>query len=262
MEGIHIDKLILNEEDLIRYDIWNCYDSLRGQLYKADERKDCVLVQGAAFVVKGKAFLLLGVGGIDFLDSLSHFQEVDGIIGNGNALFLSRDFQNIYSAHKIEELIGCYELEGSDVKIKFLESAPIASLIFLMRSFHNLEVYDAAKMKVSKIVFEVSNTFSGEPVRCAGSLKSRLRSKFISTARVVHCARRPTLMKKECLFDSYKDIYNAVNNFKDYFALVYTLWDQVLCDAIGMRETRKLSSMHNPTDPITPYFVEIARRFL
>ncbi len=262
MEEIKISKLILTETDLKQYGIWNNYQEFRKQLYKAEERIDCILIQGAAFVVKGKAFLVIGVGGIDFLDSLSQLDEVDGIIGNGNALFLSRDFKNVYSAHSINELTKCYELEGSDVKIKFLESATLAPLIFLLRSLHTLDEYNATKKKIQEIVFESANTFSGEPVRYAGSLKSRLRGKFLATSRVVHCARRPTLMKKECLFDSYNDVRSTIDNFKGHFALIYTLWSQQMCDAVGMRNTRKLSKSYNPTDPITPHLLKMAKNFI
>lgn len=261
MEDIKIKKLILTEEDLKQYDIWNNYDLLRSQLHKADERKDCVLIQGAAFVVKGKAFLVIGVGGIDFLDSIAQLDEVDGIIGIGNALFLSKDFKNIYSAHTSEELIKFYELEGSDVKINFLESAPVAPLIFLLRSLHNLNDYNKTKEKIGKIIFEAANTFSGHSVRFAGSLKSRLRNKFLATARVVHCARRPTLEKKEVLFDPYDNVRKVVDNFKGHFALVYTLWNQELCDAVGMGKTRQLSKTYNPTDPITPHLLKMTKIF-
>lgn len=262
MEEIQIKKLILNEEDLRDFGILDSYSSLRKQLYKSDKKENCILIQGAAFVVKGKAFLILGVGGIDFLDSLGQLEDVDGIIGNGNALFISKDFKMIYSAHTKEELVECYELEGSDVKINFLEEAPLANLIFLLRSFKNLEEYNNTKGKIKKIIFEEESTFAGESIRFAGALKSRLRGKFLATARVVHCARRPTLKKKECLFDSYDNVKETINNFKGYFCLVYTLWSQEMCDAIGMENTRKLSKNYNPTDPITPYLVKIARQFI
>ena len=58
MEGIKIDKLILTEEDLGLYGILNNYNSLREQLYKFSGRKECILIQGAAFVVKGKAVFM------------------------------------------------------------------------------------------------------------------------------------------------------------------------------------------------------------
>jgi len=259
MDDIRIVKLILDEHDLEQLGIWPDYVTLRSQLCKAAERKDCLLVQGAAFVVGGKAFLILGVGGIDFLDSLMQLDEVDGIIGNGNALFVSRDFSTIYSAHTTEELVKCYELEGFQHKLKFLESAPLGPAIFLLRSFKTRQEYDAAKQKVGKPVFETANTFSGKPIRYGGSSKARLRTKFLATVRVVHCARRPTLMKKECLFDSCDAIREAVDRFKGHFCLIYTLWNQVLCDAIGMRKTRELAGGRNPTDPITPNLVKLAK---
>ena len=215
------------------------------------------------FGVKGKAFLILGVGGIDFLDSLAQLDEVEGIIGNGNALFISGDLKKVYSAHTNEELVKCYELENAPfyIKTKFLESAPLAPLIFILRSFKDLKEYKEAKEKVGKVLWETSNTFSRTPIKFAGSLKSRLRGKFLSTCRVVHCARRPSLTKKECLFDSYEDVYKSINNFKGYFCLVYTLWSQEMCDAVGMGNTRKLSKTYNPTDPITPNLLNTAKDF-
>jgi len=265
MEDISIENLTLTEADLSGYGIWENYKSLREQLVTSAERGDCVLVQGAAFVLKGKAFLLLGVGGIDFLDSLGHLVEVDGIIGNGNALFLSKDCGFVYSAHTQTELENCYELENTDSEITFLESAPLAPLIFLFRSCKNREEYDRTKAKVSTenaVIFEAANTFCAESVRFAGSLKARLRGKFLATTRVVHCARRPTLMKKECLFDSRASVCEVINRFKGQFALVYTLWSQELCDAVGMRNTRSLTNTYNPTDPITPHLLTIANGFL
>jgi len=262
MEEIKIEKLILKEDDLKNYGILDSYEPLRKQLHKADEREDCILIQGAAFVVKGKAFLTIGVGGIDFLDSLAQLNEVDGIIGNGNALFVSKDFKKIYSAHTNEELVKCYELEGFNSKIKFLDEASLAPLIFLLRSFPNLEEYDLTKEKVGKILFEEANTFAAHPIRFAGSLKSRLRGKFLTTSRVVHCARRPTLKKKEYLFDSYEKIREVLTNFQGSFSLVYTLWSQEMCDAVGMLNTRKLSKGYNPTDTITPHLLKIAKDFL
>jgi len=258
------DKLILTEEDLTKLGIWNEYNYLRAQLCNAEQRRDCIIIQGSAFVVQGKAFLMVGVGGIDFLDSLAQLDEVDGIIGNNNALFISKNFDHVYSAHTTEELIKCYELEGSpsDIKIKFLDDAPLAPIIFILRSFKTRDEYDAAKKKVGNILFEVANTFAGPPVRYAGTLKSRLRGKFLATARVMHCARRPTVEKKEVLFDSYDKVRRAIDKFRGYFALVYTLWSQEMCDAIGMGKTRELSETYNPTDPITPYLLKIAKEFL
>ena len=258
------DKLILTEKDLAKIGIWNEYDSLRAKLYKADQRKDCIIVQGAAFVVKGKAFLMTGVGGIDFLDSLAQLDEVDGIIGNNNTVFVSKNFDHVYSAHTTEELVKCYELEGalSYIKIKFLENVPMAPLIFILRSFKTRDEYETTKKKIGNILFEAANTFAGLPVRYAGSLKSRLRGKFLGTARVMHCARRPTVEKKEVLFDSKEKVSETINNFKGHVALVYTLWSQVMCDAVGMAKTRELSKTYNPTDPITPHLLKIAKDFL
>jgi len=266
MEYIKTDKLILEEEDLKEYGILNNYNFLRKQLYKAEERKDCILIQGAAFVVKGKAFLVMGIGGVDLLDSLAQLDGVDGIIGNGNTLFVSKDFKHIYSAHITEELIECYEHEGVNTQIRFLEEAPLSSLIFLLRSFPNLDEYDRLKQKKKdKIIFEVNEspkTFAIRPLYYSVSLKSRLRNKFLKISRVVHCARRPSLKRKECLFDSYDEVKDVINKFKGYFVLVYTLWNQEMCDAVGMRNTRKLAKSYNPMDHVTPYLLKIAENFI
>lgn len=245
------------------------HGSLRAQLYKADQRNDCIIIQGAAFVVKGKAFLMTGVGGINFLDSLAQLEDVDGIIGNNNAIFISNDFNHIYSAHTKEELVKCYELEGapSHIKIKFLENAPMAPLIFITRSFKTRDEYEATKKKVGNILFEVTNAISGPtfarpPVRYAGSLKSRLRGKFLDTFKIVHCTHRPTFVKKEALFDSEDKVREAISKFRGHVCLVYTLWNQVMSDTMGMAEVRKLSTTYNPTDLITPHFIKIAKDFI
>ncbi len=256
------NKLILTERDIEFQEVWKDYQFYRSQLFKSHERSNCVVLQGSAFVLRGKAFLLMGVGGIDFLDSLGALDCVDGIIGNGNVIFISKDFNNIYSAHTTKELYQCYEIEGGRNNIKFLELTSIAPLIFILRSFKNSSDYEKVKSKIGTIIFEESNTFSGDVIRFAGPKKSRLRAKFIKTARVVHCARRPGIMKKEYLFDSYEDIKNTIDLFNGCFSLVYTLWDQKMCDAIGMRETRKLSNSYNPTDPITPFLAQIAMQFI
>lgn len=258
MEGNSIDKLILDENDLIRLGITHDYLRLRRVLYKSNERDDCILVQSAAFVSRGKAFLIMGVGGIDFLDALGRNRDVDGIIGNGNALFVSKDFRNTYSAHTSQELIECFELDGPGTKFKFLENAPIGPLIFLLRSFQTVDEYEEAKKKVNKIVFQSSSTFAGEPTRFAGSLKSRLRGKFVATARVVHCARRPNLMRKECLFESRENVYQAINRFHGSFELVYTLWSQELCDAIGMRTTRLVPEFQTAMGSVAEFLVKTA----
>lgn len=256
------EKLILDEQDLKALEIRSRYDFFRSQLYNAEKRKDCILIQASAFVVNGAAFLLMGVGGIDFLDSLSQLEGVDGIIGNGNALFLSKDFKYLFSANSSHELKRCYELEGKEDGINFIDEAPVGPLIFILRSFRNETEFDNTKKKVGRTVFNTDNTFAGKAVRFSGSMKSRLRAKFVATSTVVHCARRPTLEIKECLFDSKDNVFQIVNNFQGYFSLIYTKWSQELCDVIGMKKTRLLGSSYNPTDPITPELFKIAKEYL
>lgn len=257
-------QLIYKEEDLIRLGIRGNYDFLRSQLYGASGRADCVLIQGAAFVVSGRAFPIIGVGGIDFLDSLAQNPEVDGVIGNGNALFVARDFSHVYSAHTREELARCYEYETGDPVDKFLEEASMGPLIFLLRSVPTIEEYERIKV-IKDPVFEQDNTFSQAPVHFnSHRWKNELRGKFLGTTRVVHCARRPTMEAKECLFDSREDVKTAIDNFQGHFALVYTKWSQLMCDAVGMENTRKLAidGLRNPTDRITPHLLEMAKRNL
>lgn len=256
-------QLIYKEEDLVRLNIRQNYDLLRSQLYKADERDDCVLIQGAAFVVRGRAFPMLGVGGIDFLDSLAQNPEVDGIIGNGNVLFVARDFSHVYSAHTKEELASCYEYEiGEPTVAKFLDQAPMGSLIFLLRSFKDFNEYEAAKRKLGNVIFEVVDTCSGNPIKFNN--QSRLKWKFANTVRVVHCARRPSLESKEALFDSQETVIEALSYYHGHIAPVYTRWSQDLCDAVGMKNTRKLAvgGLRNPTDRITPHLLQMAQASL
>ena len=129
-------------------------------------------------------------------------------------------------------------------------------------SFSNKAVFLHGDYHIGNILFEAANTFAGPPIRYAGSLKSRLRGKFLGTARVMHCARRPTIEKKEALFDSKNKVSEAINNFKGHVVLIYTLWSKVMCDAVGMAKTRELSKSYNPTDPITPHLLKIAKKFL
>jgi hypothetical protein len=207
----------------------------------------------------------LGIGGIDFLDSLSQQDGVEGIIGTGNALFLARDFSRVYSAHSPEELLKCYEMEGAGVPIRFLEEAPTAPFIILTRALFDTVEYDRTLDKLlsaEDLAFQASKTFARLPMRYAGSMKSRLRGKFIGTSRVVHCARRPTLMEKECLFDDIRDVRQVIDRFQGHFLLVYTMWDQQMCDAEGMANTRKLGQTYNPTDSITPHFLRIAQSYV
>lgn len=259
MENIVIDKLVLDEKDVAGLGISDEYSNLRRLLYRAAERSDCILIQGAAFVLNGKAFLVMGVGGIDFLDALGRSGVVDGIIGNGNAVFLSRDFKAVYSAHSVRELTDCYELEGSGSLIRFLDGAEMGPLVFLLRSFHSETEYDAAKRKAGQIRFDTENAFAGPPTRFAGSWKSRLRGKFVATARVVHCARRPSLKRTECLFDSAGDVVAAINHFQGAFQLVYTRWSQDLCDAVGMRKTRLVSVAQSTVTSVSEYMVQVAK---
>lgn len=264
MEYLKANKLILNEDELKDLGIFRDYSGLRNQLYKANEREDCVLIQGSAFVVKNRAFPVMGIGGIDILDSISQLEGVDGVIGNGNALFVSKDFRNVYSTQTRDELIEAYEMEKEN-KINFLERASLAPAIFLWRSFGDKREYEETKNKKEKVIFEIKDvpeTFATEPIPFPESHKSRLREKFLRTARVVHCARRPTLKKKECLFDSYEEVREALSNFHGHFVLMYTMWNQQMCDAVGMYNTRRLSSSYNPTDKITPHLLEIANKFL
>lgn len=253
-----INKLALSAEDLDHMKVWQHYAGARSRLYKASEREDCILIQGSAFVVRGVAFLLLGVGGIDFLDSLSRNPFVDGIIGNGNALFISKDCRNVYSAHSSEEMLRAYEFEAGNSSLSFIEGAPLGSVIFLLRSFKEQREYESTRTKVAPLFFETADTYAGYPVRYSGTLKARLKCKFIATARVVHCARRPSLMLKESLFDSHEEMCSTIGKYNGAFSLVYTKWSQYLCDAIGMNATRQLLPSYNPTDAITPFFLDIA----
>jgi len=263
MNIIKTNKFILTEQELYRYGVWDEYIDLRQQLYKADQRKECVLIQAAAFVIEGKAFLVVGVGGIHFLDSLASMDGVDGVIGNSNTIFISKDFSHVYSAHTQDELVERYQIFDNPKSIKFIDEAPLAPLIFLLRSFYSQNEYNQTKKKISNMLFEEENTFAGEPIRYAGKVKARLRKKFIDTSRIAHCTYRPVLYAKECLFDSHDAVYKAINMFKGHFSLVYSMWRQDISDAYGVSRVRKLAKgTYNPTDAISPHFLHIARRFV
>lgn len=263
MDTIKTNKFILTEQELHHHGVWDEYAQLRQQLYKADQRKDCILIQGAAFVIEGKAFLVVGVGGIHFLDSLAQMDGVDGVIGNSNTIFLSKDFSHVYSAHTPDELVERYQIFDNPKSITFIDGAPLVPLIFLLRSFYDQNEYNQTKEKMSKLLFEEENTFAGEPIRYAGKIKARLRKKFIDTCRIAHCTYRPILYKKECLFDSHIDVYEAINKFRGHFALLYSVWRQDISDAYGVSRVRKLAKgTYNPTDAISPHFLHMAKRFV
>lgn len=172
------------------------------------------------------------------------------------------------------ELSHCYEYEAGESTInKFLEETAMGPTVFLLRSLYNQIDYDETKNKVLRsqrgkegLAFEVDNTFAGKPVEFPERGGRRLVGKFLGTTRVVHCARRPSLEPKECLFDAEDVIKEALNNYrgKGRFALIYTMWNQVMCDAVGMGNTRKLaaSGFRNPVDNITPHLLTMAKSSL
>lgn len=260
-ETLQTDKFMLTYKELSYLGIWNDYSQLRNRLYKANQRKNCILIQGQAFVVGGKAFLMVGVGGIHYLDSLAQMDEVDGIIGNGNSIFLSKDFSHIYSAHTPEELVERYQTDH--YKEKLLDGAPLAKIIFLQRTFYKQEEFDKLKKKAKTHLFEKDNTFATNPIRFAGKIKARLRKKFIDTARIAHMTYRPVLYKKELLFDSGREVKSAMDSFRGIFCLLYSLWRQDISDGFGVGNVRKLArETYNPTDAITPHLLSVAKKFI
>lgn len=258
----HLKKCPISEKDLKEMEVWNNKEKQFKNLYLNSKRGDCVLIQGAGFSYKDHVFLTFGIGVINVLEAFSQFNEVEGIIGTGNTLFLSKDCGNVYSTLSEAETLKRYEIDKTKRKFKYQLEGKLAPLIILNRVFTNHKEFERTKeKKADEISFDLGDTFFTEPVKFSGSLKSRLRSKFINTVRTVHCVHHRTLMEKELFFDSVEEIKKVIDNFKGYFILGYTYFSEIFANSIGMVANSGLKLKDNPSEIISFTILKLVEQF-
>ena len=258
-----LTKCPLYEQDIIEMGLMGHKNAQRKLLYKSSERDNCMLIQGAGFLYKGRVYLTLGVGAINTLEAFSQFNEVESVVGTGNALFLSKDFKNAYSALSLDETIKRYEIDKTNRIFKYSEGGPIGPLIILNRVFCDYNEYLHTKnSKSANLAFDLGNMFFVNPIKFGGSEKSRLRAKFVNAVRTVHCVHHPTVMEKELFFDSYEDIKNAINNFNGYFLKGYTYFSNTFAESIGMVANFKLKLLDNPSEIVSYTTLKLVEEFL
>ncbi|MDO8740581.1 MAG: hypothetical protein Q7J54_03330 [Candidatus Woesearchaeota archaeon] len=256
-----LTKCPLHEQDLTDMKLMGHKDAQRKLLYKSSERDNCTLMQGAGFLYKRRVYLTLGVGSINILEAFSQFGEVEGIVGTGNALFLSKDFKNVYSTLSYEETINRYEIDKTNRTFKYSEGGPIGPLIVLNRVFCNYEEYVHIKgSRCNDLAFDLGNAFFVKPMKF-GHERSRLRAKFVNAVRTVHCVHHPTIMEKELFFDSADNIKNIINNFDGYFLKGYTYFSNTFANSIGMVANFKLRLLDNPSEIVSYTILKLVEEF-
>lgn len=250
------------EEDLKKLGIWDRREDLRAEFHRADEREDCALIQAGAFVVNGWAYLILGMSTIDIIETMSQFDEVDGVIGTGNSLFVSRDCRTVYTTLSEPDTRRRYEVHHTGNVLKYLYEGKVAPLIILNRTFRDKDEYLAVKRKKeSKVIVDIGSNFYVDPIRYSGNLKTRLRWKFVKTARTGHCVTNPTLTEKELLFDEQEPLVEVINNFKGSFVLGYMLWSDKFANSVGMISNYSLDLRDNPSEIIGFGLVKLVNEF-
>ena len=242
--------------------IWKNKEKQFKNLHFSSERDNCILIQGAGFKYNDYVFLTLGIGAINVLEAFSQFNEVQGVVGTGNALFLSKDCSNVYSALSEAETLKRYEIDKTKRKFKYNLGGKIAPLIILNRVFTNHKEFIKTKeKKADKISFDLGDTFFTETIKFAGSLKSRLRAKFVNTVRTVHCVHHQTLMEKELFFNSSEEIKEVINNFKGYFILGYTYFSETFANSIGMVANSELKLKDNSSEIVSFTILKLVEQF-
>lgn len=252
----------ITEDDLKNIGIWQKADQLKSMFYQNDQRSDCTLIQGGAFVINGRAYLLLGMSTIDILETLSQHKEVEGVIGTGNSLYVSNSCDMVYSTLDETETITRYEVHKTGHPLKVLLKAKVAPLIILNRTFRDESLY--AEIKQSKqldIIVDLGSNCYTAPERFAGTRKARLRSKFVKTARTGHCVINPTLTEKELLFDREEKVTQLINGFNGSFGLGYMLWSELFANSVGMVSNYKLGLKDNPSEIIGYALIKYVEEF-
>ncbi len=241
----------LDENDLKRLGIWQEGDSLREKLFKSSERKDCILMQGGAFVFKDYAFPLLGVGAMDYLEPLSELRTIDGIIGTGNVLFIDKNFENVYSALSESETLKRYEIDKTNHPFKWIEKSKIGPLIIFNRALKDYnEFYRIKEKKKKKIIYDMGHSFFIQPHK----INNRYRERLAKTATVAHCIAHYTLSKKELIFDSQNKVNEAFKHFNGYLMLGYMVYSNKLLHSMSIENNYRLGLKDN-SYPITAYVI-------
>lgn len=260
---IKINKTPLIEKDLRQIGIWDKRESFKKQLFRGNKQRNSVLIQGGAFVVNNHAYLLLGMGTIDILETMSQFGDIEGIIGTGNALFISRNFKFVYSVLSEKETLKRYEINKTHHPFKYRYSSKVAPLIILNRAFKNETEFKEIKgRKANKIIFDLGSCFFTKPTKYSGSIKARLRGKFIKTSTTVHCATHPTLLRREMVFDDPESIKNLINHFDGYFILGYMLWNEKFANSVGIKSNYSLDLKDNPSQIIGFVLIKLLENFI
>lgn len=260
---IKINKTPLIERDLKQIGIWDRRENLRKQLFCSKKQRNSVLIQGGSFVLDNYAYLLLGMGTIDILETMSQFVDIKGIIGTGNALFVSKSFKFVYSALSREETLKRYEINKTHHPFKYRYSSKLAPLIILNRTFKNETEFKKAKTKkTNEIIFDLGSCFFTNPVKYSGSMKARLRGKFIKVSTAIHCATHPSLLKKEMIFDDLEKIKDLINYFDGYFMLGYMLWNEKFANSVGIKSNYSLDLKDNPSEVIGFVLIKLIENFI
>lgn len=255
-------KCPIGENDLKEMGILEHKDIQRKNLYLNSERNNCIMMQGAGFVFKERVVLTLGIGAINVLEAFSQFNDVEGVVGTGNVLFMSDDCKEAYSALNEEESRNRYEVNKTGRALKYALGAKLAPLIIINRVFAKHDEFIATKARKSKeISFDLGNTFFTEPIKYSGSIKARLRSKFIKTVQTVHCVHHPTLMEKELFFDDFESIKNVINKFNGYFILGYTYFSTTFAESIGMKANFELDIKDNSSEIVSYTILKLVEQF-
>ena len=257
-----LKKCPIGEKDLKDMGVWKNKEKQFKNLYLNSERNDCILIQGAGLSYKDHIFLTLGIGAINILEAFSQFDDVQGVIGTGNAFFLSKDCNKVYSALQEKETLKRYKIDKTKRKFKYQVEGKLAPLIILNRVFTNRKEFEKTKAKKADgVSFDLGDTFFTEPVKFSGSLKSRLRSKFINTVRTVHCVHHRTLMEKELFFDSKEDVIKVIDKFEGYFMLGYTYFSETFANSIGMDANFKLDIKDNSSEIVSFTILKLVEQF-
>jgi len=248
--------------DLERLGIWERRADFRKEFYRSAERDDCALVQAAAFVIDGYAYLILGMSTIDIIETMSQHDEVEGVIGTGNSLFVSRDCTRVYTTLSEPDSQRRYEIHKTGNKLKYIYEGRVAPLVILNRTFRDRDEYfEVKRKKEAGISVDIGSNFYVDPVRYSGKLKARMRWKFVKTARTGHCVTNPTLTEKELLFDEEDEVAALINNFEGSFMLGYMLWSDKFANSVGMVSNYSLDLRDNPSEIIGYSMIKLAKEF-
>lgn len=235
---------------------------LFAQLLNVEERRKegCILIQAGGIVIGGKAFLITGTGTINILEAIAQYSDIDGIIGNGNALFIGKDFGQIYCTLTEEETFQCYESRETGRRMRYVYSAKLWPVVFLQRAFKDYEEYKRFREGQNNVWLINETEFVKKPVNFRSRYRNRLRDKFAKTCQVVHCCHRPTMQRKEMLYDSSGEISEVVDKFSGKFILGYTFYNIDLEKILGFVNFVKWKN--NPSERMAEIIHQLCSYFV